>query len=305
MRPDPTTRSGRCISTPGRILGLMTALMISMALLGCDEDVTYIDDDPPTVPAGVFSVTGDEVVSVYWNDLYDLDLIGYAVYRHDGNDPVYGAYLWQGDVAWDENFDDQTLLHWYDDENVVNGETYYYAVLSFDEAGNESSLSFETVVDTPRPSGIDMELYDRNGPNPDFSGFDFSRLEAGRLAWNAPTADIYVAYEEGIPFVYVARPGIVQIQDYGTIPLSLVDYAPDSGYSASGRVELIEGHSYILKITENPGTDVHYAKFYAYDVMPGSALIDWAYQEDNFNPELKVQPEREPGSARNDEIVRF
>ncbi len=305
MRPDTTDREGRRINALGRYLGLMTVLMISMALLGCDEDVTYIDDDPPGVPTGVFTVTGDEVVSVYWHDSYDLDLIGYAVYRHDGNDPVYGAYYWLGDVEWDENFDDQTLLHWYDDEDVSNGETYYYAVLSYDAAGNESSLSFETVVDTPRPAGIEMFLFDRHGPNPEISGYDFSLLEAGRMPWDAPTADIYVAYEGGIPFAYAARPAVVQLQDYGTIPLDLVDYAPDSGYSATGRVELIEGHSYIVKITEDPGSDVHYAKFYVYDMQAAFVEIDWAYQEDNFNPELKVQPDREPGGARNDEIVRF
>jgi len=286
-------------------MGLMTVLIFSVAMLGCDEDVTYIDDDPPAVPTGVFTVTGDEVVSVYWNDIYELDLIGYAVYRHDGNNPVYGAYYWLGDVAWDENFDEQTLLHWFDDEDVVNGETYYYAVLAFDESGNESTLSFETVVDTPRPAGYELLLYDRYGAHPDRSGFDFSRLADGRMAWDAPTADIYVAFAEGVPFVIAARPDIVHLQDYGTIPLDYVDYAPDSGYSNAGRAELIEGHSYIVKITEDPDTNVHYAKFYVYAEEENYVDVDWAYQIDNFNRELKVRADRESGGARKDEIVRF
>jgi len=286
-------------------MGLMMVLIFMVALLGCDENVVYIDEDPPAVPTGVFTVTGDFVVSVYWNDIYDLDLYGYAVYRHDGDDPVYGAYYWLGDVAWDENFDDQTLLHWFDDEEVVNGETYYYAVLSFDASGNESALSFETVVDTPRPAGIQLFLFDSNGDDADLGGFDFSELETGRVPFDAPTADIYVAFEDDIPFVYAARPDKVQLQDYGTIPLRLVDYAPDEGYSATGRAELIEGHSYIVKITEDPATAVNYAKFFVYDVASAYVELDWAYQEDCFNPELKVQADRKLCDAREDEIVRF
>lgn len=130
-------------------------------------------------------------------------------------------------------------------------------------------------------------------------------MAAGRVPFDDPAADIYVAYEGGIPFVYAARPDVVQFQDYGTIPLDLVDYAPNEGYSATGRAELIEGHSYIVKITEDPASEVNYAKFFVYDVQSAYVEVDWAYQEDMFNPELKVLPERELGDARGDEIVRF
>jgi len=41
---------------------------------------------------------------------------------------------------------------------VTNGQTRYYAVMTVDEAGQESDLSAETVYDTPRPEGVD-ELY--------------------------------------------------------------------------------------------------------------------------------------------------
>jgi len=306
MRTEQPDRKWRFGVGPGRILGLMTVLIFSIALVGCDDDVTCIDDDPPAVPTGVFTVTGDGVVSVYWNDVYDLDISGYGVYRHDGDDPEYGPYYPLGDVAWDENYDEQTLLHWFDDEDVVNGETYYYAVLSFDASGNESALSFETVIDTPRPAGIEVFLFDRNGPDAHLSGFDFSEWRAGGIVpYDNAGADIYVAYEDDVPFVYAARPDIVKLQDYGTIPLHLVDYAPDEGYSATGRAELIEGHSYIVKITEDPASEVNYAKFFVYDVQGTYVELDWAYQEDLFNPELKVLPEKEFGGARGDEIVRF
>jgi len=287
------------------LLVLMTIVSLSFALMGCDEDVTYIDDDPPAVPTGVFTVTGDGVVSVYWHDLYVLDLAGYGVYRHDGNDPIYGAYYWLGDVAWDENYDDPTLLHWFDDEDVVNGQTYYYAVLSYDDSGNESALSFETVVDTPRPEGSLLYLYDRFGAFPGNSGFDFSRLGNGNVSWDDGAADIFVEFVGGVPFVVSARPDNVKLQDYGTVHWNDATYAPESGYSELGRVELIEGHCYFVKIIENPDTNVHYAKFQVFGATDDYVDVDWAYQTDNFNPELKASPGGETDRGVGDEIVRF
>ncbi len=131
---------------------LVMTLFAGLPLLFTGCDVEDINDIPPAVPTGVMSVTGDGVVSVYWNDIDEADLIEYDIYRHDGDDPVYGEYRYLGSVAWDENYVDESRLdHWYDDFNVVNGRTYYYAVLSVDEAGYESELSYETVPDTPGP----------------------------------------------------------------------------------------------------------------------------------------------------------
>ena len=110
--------------------------------------------------------------------------------------------------------------------------------------------------------------------------------------------------------MYAARPAAVRLQDYGTIPLEYVDYAPETGYSELGRAELIEGHSYIVRIvTEVPYTFVNYAKFHfygiGYDAGGVYVDLDWAYQIDEYNRELKVQAGRDSGGARDDEIVRF
>lgn len=290
-----------------RIPFLVTVLFAILALAGCDDDVTSVDNEPPAVPTGVFSVTGDEVVSVYWNDIYQLDLMGYAVYRHDGDDPIYGRYHWQGDVAWDENFDEETLLHWFDDENVVNGETYYYAVLAYDDSGNESALSFETVMDTPRPEGIAIYLFGSEGDYPERSGFDFSGLALGRTSWNDAEADIYVSFASGAPEVVSARPSVVQLQDYGAVGWNDATYAPDYGWSELGRAELIEGHCYFVRIAEDPETEVNYAKFQVYEIhdQDGSVEIDWAYQTDLFNRELKAPDDGTDRGGAESDIVRF
>lgn len=305
MRTTRQTRGTDRRTAWRRISVLMMVLLASLVLSGCDEDVTNIDDEAPAVPTGVFTVTGDGVVSVYWHDLYQLDLAGYGVYRHDGDDPVYGAYYWLGDVAWNENYDDQTLLHYFDDYDVFNGETYYYAVLSYDDSGNESALSFETVMDTPRPEGIEVLLFDRGGDYPERSGFDFSRLELGRVPWTEPTADIFVDFDAGVPFVIAARPNAVKLQDYGAVHWDDASYAPDYGYSELGRIELIAGHCYFVRIADDPETDVHYAKFQVYAVGDGYVDIDWAYQIDPFNRELKALSGGNDRRGAEDRIVRF
>lgn len=278
-------------------------LALLLPLPGCDDDP--VDTQAPAVPTGVFTVTGEGVVSVYWSDLDQADLAGYAVYRHDGDDPVHGAYDWLGDVAWDENFDEDSLLHWFDDSDVEDGRTYYYAVLAYDTSGNESSLSWETIDDTPRPEGYEVLLYDRYGSYPDRSGFDFSEQDDGRTDWDSPAADIYVAYSGGVPFVYTARPDIVYLQDLGTISFSAVDEAPTSGYSAIGIAELIEGHVYAVAIVVDPERNVHYAKFYVYAITAAAVEIDWAYQVDEGNPELKVVTGGRRTGAPHGELIRF
>ncbi|MBT6052318.1 MAG: hypothetical protein HOG49_36405, partial [Candidatus Scalindua sp.] len=52
-------------------------IMLLATISGCEEEVVAVDVTPPAVdvtppavPNGVFSVTGDQVVTVYWNDIY-------------------------------------------------------------------------------------------------------------------------------------------------------------------------------------------------------------------------------------------
>ncbi len=256
---------------------------------GCSEEdcLECVDRVPPAVPTGVHSVTGDGRVTVLWNDIYQADLAGYAVYRDDDDD---GEFEHLADLDWDENLDPATGLHHYVDAPVVNGRTYEYAVASFDASGNESLLSFEVVLDTPRPEGFDVDLFDRL-VLPAVSGFDFSR--ALRVSDADATADVYVEWSGDVPFVYAAR-GDVELQDYGNvmtdsgfIDLDLLSYAPLEGWTVARRVEAIRGHAYVVRV----GTSTyHYAKFAVMDLdgIAGSITVDWAYQVDADNRELKA-----------------
>ena len=76
--------------------------------------------------------------------------------------------------------------------------------------------------------------------------------------------------------------------------LDAVDFAPLAGWAASGTVELIPGHCYLVRIGS---TSVNYGKFRVTSLSAGQVVMDWAYQIDPNNRELKAQPAA-PASPR-------
>ena len=249
----------------------LTALALFL-VTGCHDDgnTYYVDRTPPVEPRGLFSVTGDGRVDLYWISNTEEDLAGYRVYW---NDSPTGAYEYMATT---------TNAH-YTDLEVTNGTTYYYAVTAYDRDGNESELSFETVSDTPRPEGFDLTLYDRYGPNYTQSGYDFSMYQ--RLAWNSDYTDIYYAYVDGLHVMYAWNPypewPTTDIQDAGYRDLDEADDAPPYGWTTDHLVILTEGHSYFVWTRTN-----NYAKFYVKQIGAGFVVLDWAYQTAPENPEL-------------------
>jgi hypothetical protein len=285
-------------------------VLLALALTGCEEDcVNCLLSIPPAVPAGVYSVTGDGKITLYWDYLEYPDrkhLVAYNVYRRDSEDGPLDSAEWErlGSVPVDQPYDDFTYR--YVDYDVINSFDYEYYVTAVNDAGNESLPSYETVIDTPRPEGYNLELHDLN-LNPALSGFNFSALSpAGRTdPREADTpADIYVVFENDVPYVQTARAG-VSLQDFGTfleevydeegyvidtiVRLDWVSWAPLEGYSQTGRAELIYGHAYIVEIFEDDTDELHYAKFAVTSIRSDSHTVEvaWAYQEVEGLPELK------------------
>jgi hypothetical protein len=231
---------------------------------GCeDDDPVVAADYPPFPPDGVFSVTGDQLVTIYWNENQEQDLDGYRVYR--GNVDLSGPYFPLADVPAGQTF--------YDDTDVNNGETWFYAVAAFDRAGHESELSREDIFDTPRPEGFNLVLVEL-GQDQSHAGYDFSSLSNSSQDAAAGTTDIYFDNIGGVN--YVRATAGVDIQDYGLIDLAGVDWAPETGWAPSGQAEAIADHSYIVRILA--GSVYHYAKFFVRTVTPSSLTLDWAYQ---------------------------
>jgi len=241
------------------------ALSIALLALGCHEDkvVNNIDAPPHTVD-GVYSVTGDGRVTVYWRANQENDIDYYKVYR---NNAPTGSFTLVGSSSTTS----------FVDTSVTNGNTYYYAVAAVDLAGQESpQLSIENVFDTPSPEGTGVTL--TNSATTDAtSGWDFSAQVRRPSA--DPLTDMYYNSSGGSDLVYV--PSDTKIQDAGFVALRDVDFAPPSGWSTDGIVEAIVGHSYILLTRDN-----HYAKFEVKSHSGTSMVLDWAYQIDPNNPEL-------------------
>ena len=252
-----------------RFWGFALAFVGALAVSGCDDDDNnlVVPDAPPFVVEGVRSITGDGQVTITWRLNQETDIDHYKIYS---NDEPTGTFTLIG-TSTDNEFVD---------EDVVNGETYFYAVSAVDNAGQESpELSFENAFDTPRPEGFDVTLNDANTADAT-SGWDFS-AETRRLSGD-PATDVYYAFQDGHYLIFV--PTDTRIQDAGYVPLVDVDYGPPAGWSDDGVVEAIPGHSYILLTRDN-----HYAKFEVNSRSATGMLMDWAYQIDQDNPEL-VRP---------------
>jgi len=259
---------------------LLKTLFLALPILamfiasGCvDENHhgdVYVDRTPPVEPRGLFSVTGDGRVDLYWISNTEEDLAGYRVYWSSS---AYGAYEYMA----------TTVNAHYTDYEVVNGTTYYYAVTAYDRDGNESELSYETVSDTPRPEGFDLVLYDFNGTNYTLSGYDFSMY--ARMTYNSDYTDIFYGFVDGIPVMYAWNPypewPATDIQDAGYRTLEEADDAPSNGWTTDHLVILTVGHSYFVWTRTN-----NYAKFYVKQIEPGYVVLDWAYQTAPENPEL-------------------
>lgn len=253
------------------VLG-MTAVFI---IQSCSDDVYLVrsDDTPPSVPKGVYSITGDEAVYLVWEPNDERDLAGYRVYR--STDPGSNKFYHLATVHAAS----------YIDYDVKNGHSYEYAITAFDHYGNESNTSL-IAWDTPRPEGKGEIIHDYHR-YPHAAGYDFSEYEV--TDWEKSRADIYLDYDDyyGVYFLCVTD-DTTDIQDFGyTENLDDVSYSPSEGWSNVGWVEVIAGHTYIIWTRDD-----HYAKLRVTDFTYSYGIaFDWAYQVDEGNRELAPRPE--------------
>ena len=262
---------------------LLTILIMlsAMFMVGCESNTSeiLIVDVIPAAPQGVFSVTGDDAVYIYWNGPYEEDIAAYTVYR-SFNETT--GFLLIGVVSASSNPNLDLITYEYIDNTAVNGQTYYYAVSAVDDADQESELSAENVFDTPRPEGT-VTLVDRFVA-PNNSGLILDSI-LFIVADDNPLADVYVDSDiNNILYLNTTFQG-VDIQDMGyTDSFDDISYAPVDGWSNNGYVELIVGHTYVVW-----DDDLFFAKLRVESIVGSSVNFRWAFQLDNDNPEL-VQP---------------
>jgi hypothetical protein len=254
--------------TQVRFLGI-AILTAGLFLTGCEKNKTiiYYDDLEPSAPRGVASYTGDGYVVLSWLANPEPDLEGYDVYR--GTKDCVGPYDYYASTT-------DTMFV---DYNVLNGNTYFYAVAAYDLDGLQSGLSYECIFDTPRPEGV-VVLYDYS-QFPAEAGFDFSSENI--VSWNSNLSDIYLEYYQPNQSFYVNANAGTDIQDFGYVDtLAQVGWAPSQGWSELGYVEVILGHAYIINTWDD-----HFAKLRVNQIGSDFVRLEWAYQVDQHNPELK------------------
>ena len=269
-----TTRDAWGGHRVSRLSALVCLLATTVVLTGCDE-VLVVDShcEGAHAPSGLYSVTGDGEVFLYWAPVQDADVDEFVIYR--ANDPE-GVFYEIGHTSRD----------YFVDGNVTNGRTYFYGVTSVDHCGHESELSYQIAFDTPRPEGFGDRIHDANGDGWRRSAWEFDSYRA--VPWDHSGADIYFVWADGVPFL-VAVDLDTDIQDAGYAGFDDVDWAPVDGWSPTGTVEVIPGHVYVVWTRDN-----HFAKVRARALEGDSLIFDWAYQIDPGNPELGPRPSREP-----------
>lgn len=269
-----------------RLFVLLAFTLSLIVITGCDENCAdYEDDYSPSIPAGVYSVTGDEQVTLYWAPVVEHDFDYYVVYRSDFPPGPYEEI-----ATTEEAF--------YVDDGLTNGVTYYYSITSVDAYGNESELSIELVYDTPRPEGsATLTNYHDDASS---AGFSFANEQV--VDYNESSCDIYLEFDAVLDtyFIHCGR-YLTDLQDFGyTDDIHDVNYAPEEGWSELCYVEVISGHSYIVWTAEN-----HYAVFRVTSIYEGTSSskyirIDWAYQTDLGNRELRINPENKIKSGNRE-----
>jgi len=293
--PAAVAPARRCALIGMRVSAPVGGLLFAALLLlptGCDDDHDCVCPGPdvdviaPAAPRGLYSITGDNRVTLVWLANTEPDLDGYELWWSTAYDGEY-----QHIATWSPSGE---YYEQYDDYEAINGETYYYAVSAVDLTGNESELSLEEVWDTPRPEG--MSLVHNALTEPSAAGFDFAAGPIyGRVVpAGSPEADFRFEFETIVGVgsrasLVSARPSLVLIQDMGNAgSFEEIGYSPGpgEGWSAAGRVEAIEGHIYTFRILEGP-LGFH-AKIWLTEVGPGGITFQWAYQTQPGNQQLSV-----------------
>lgn len=256
----------------------------ALGVAGCNDNSTAPrDTTPPAAPRGLISITGDGSVKLSWLANTEGDLAGYRVYESTCASGPNCPYNRIG----------ATEATQFMATGLTNGVTRYFAVSAVDASGNESDLSYNDDPDTPRPAGSTALNNSFNGTAG--AGWDFSAF--AKVDASDPSADIYYWNDGRIAEMFATSVRVQtvpdtlyinnEIQDAGYAPLDTVNTSPagnDAGWSPTGTVELIPGHNYIVWTWDD-----HYAKFHVTGISSTTVSLDWAYQTDQGNTQLRAR----------------
>lgn len=172
---------------------------------------------------------------------------------------------------------------------LTNGVPLCYAVTAVNTSGRESIVT-PSIHDTPRYDSRNIVI-DAAQAHLSTSGFRFeypnSSLLGEVVSGDRTDIDFYVdRHNDGSIWLTTVRAGttvVLYSQDPVT-DLTSIDVAPLNGYFA-GSVEAVTGYAYVFETTLSDG--LHYGAVRITHVGADYVILDWAYQTDFGNPELR------------------
>lgn len=172
---------------------------------------------------------------------------------------------------------------------LANGAPRCFTVSAISTDGHESIWT-RPRSDTPRYDARNIVVFAREEvlPKSGFRFFDAASITFGSIV-GGDRGDIDFRVErraDGSLWLRPVRAG-VRVALYGnrTVDdLTAVDLAPLSGY-ATGAIEALPGFAYVFEMILPDG--LHYGAVRVSHVSKDYVILDWSYQSDPGNPELK------------------
>jgi len=266
-----------------KYLRIFVFFVLITVLSSCSSNDRVIDTTPPVAPSNVQTVVRDNEVDITWDFNTEPDVDGYNVYYASS---YQGQYNLIGTTTNQQNF--------YIDLDARNGERWYYAVVAYDNNGNESELSYDEVYGAPRPEGMNQSVFDYNN-FANSSGYDFSEFAVVPfdISDGQFSADFFFENDNGNLYLNVWTD--TEIQDMGaTSDIYDIPFAPLTGWVKliSGDnvkyVPAVAGHTYVVFTWDN-----HFAKIRIKTMTTERAVFDWTYQliegEQQLKPTLQTK----------------
>lgn len=276
-------------------------ILLLLSFLGCTkEEITQIvAPEELSPPLGLFSITGDGKVTLFWwCSNYEDDLDGYIIYYREGEygggpqDTVPSGFVMIDSVEVSPPCADQI---WVDIDGLENGKTYSFLVVAAMDDWTTISHTSNIVEDTPRDESTGESTIYAYQSDPTKAGFelsDFSVIDCTGLDSNydTPSGDGDIMCERFNPGAgfraWIDGINGGEVQDIGYMSdWDYADEAPASGYAETGHsIEVLMGHVYAIRTGDN-----HYAKVHITGI---DANYNWirfkaAYQPDPGNHEYK------------------
>ncbi len=249
------------------IIKFSAIILILFNFIACEVRTSIVVPDflPPSSPRNVFVINGDNRADLSWDRNYEEDINGYNIYISSS---FNGQYTLIG----------STKNNYFIDNQVVNGNEYYYAVTAFDYNLNESELSADVAYSVPRPEGFDESIFDyRNYPHS--AGYSFTDYSV--KPFDDLETDFFFENYNGVFYLNVWDDS--DIQDVGlTNDIYDVQLAPAGGWEQSKDAIAIVGHTYIVWTWDN-----HFAKVRVKNITANRIVFDWAFQLVKGNRVLK------------------